>query len=128
MSILALIVFVIVNTVSYGQSINGFTAMQIKRLVSIATQVVPEGAPRIATGIVSNGKIVYEKVAGFANLTDNSSIIKDTRFNIASNGKQFPALAILVLIDEKKIGLTDDIRKYLPTIYPKLNSSTQFYI
>jgi CubicO group peptidase (beta-lactamase class C family) len=55
-------------------------------------------------------------------LTDSTLITKDTRFNIASNGKQFTALAILVLIDEKKINLTDDIRKYLPTIYPKLNS------
>ncbi len=55
-------------------------------------------------------------------MTDSTLITKDTRFNIASNGKQFTALAILVLIDEKKISLTDDIRKYLPTIYPKLNS------
>ncbi|MEI7669869.1 MAG: serine hydrolase domain-containing protein [Pseudomonadota bacterium] len=122
MRILALIVFVIANAVSYGQSLNSFTPVQIKLLDSIATQDVPNGAPGIATGIVSNGKIVYEKVAGFANLTDSSLITKDTRFNIASNGKQFTALAILVLIDEKKISLTDDIRKYLPTIYPKLNS------
>lgn len=47
-------------------------------------------------------KIVYQKVTGFANLTDSSLITKDTRFNnIASNSKQFTALAILVLIEEK---------------------------
>jgi CubicO group peptidase (beta-lactamase class C family) len=122
MRILALVVFVIANAVSYGQRLNRFTPIQLKRLDSIATQDVPKGAPGIATGIVSYGKIVYEKVAGFANLTDSSLITKDTRFNIASNGKQFTALAILVLIDEKKISLTDDIRKYLPTIYPKIKS------
>lgn len=65
---------------------------------------------------------MYEKVAGFANLTDSTLITKNTRFNIASNGKQFTALAILVLADEKKIRLTDDIRKYLPTIYTKLHT------
>jgi CubicO group peptidase (beta-lactamase class C family) len=122
MRTISLIVFVIANAPTYGQSLNGFTPIQIKQIDSIATQDVPKGAPGIATGIVSNGKIVYEKVAGFANLTDSSLITKDTRFNIASNGKQFTALAILVLLDEKKISLTDDIRKYLPTIYPKLNS------
>ena len=110
------------DTAIFGQSSNSFTPTQIKRLDSIATQDVPKGAPGIATGIVSNGKIIYEKVAGFANLTDSSLIAKDTRFNIASNGKQFTALSILILIDEKKISLTDDIRKYLPTIYPKLSS------
>ena len=110
------------DTAIFGQSPNSITPTQIKRLDSIATQDVPKGAPGIATGIVSNGKIIYEKVAGFANLTDSSLITKDTRFNIASNGKQFTALSILILIDEKKISLTDDIRKYLPTIYPKLSS------
>ena len=110
------------DTAIFGQTLNNFTPTEIKRLDSIATQDVPKGAPGIATGIVSNGKIVYEKVAGFANLTDSTLITKDTRFNIASNGKQFTALAILVLLDEKKIRLTDDIRKYLPTVYPKFNS------
>jgi CubicO group peptidase (beta-lactamase class C family) len=110
------------DTAILGQTLNTFTPTQIKRLDSIATQDVPKGAPGIATGIVINGKIVYQKVAGFANLTDSTLITKDSRFNIASNGKQFTALAILVLIDEKKISLTDDIRKYLPTIYPKLDA------
>jgi CubicO group peptidase (beta-lactamase class C family) len=110
------------DTAILGQTLNTFTPAQIKRLDSIATQDVPKGAPGIATGIVINGKIVYQKIAGFANLTDSTLITKDSRFNIASNGKQFTALAILVLIDEKKISLTDDIRKYLPTIYPKLDS------
>jgi CubicO group peptidase (beta-lactamase class C family) len=122
MKIILLNFFIITTAISYGQTQNGFTSIQIKRLDSIATQDVPKAAPGIATGIVSNGKIVYQKVAGFANLTDSTLITKDTRFNIASNGKQFTALAILFLIDEKKISLTDDIRKYLPTIYPKLNS------
>jgi CubicO group peptidase (beta-lactamase class C family) len=122
MRTLLLTLFITANTVSYGQTPSSFTPSQIKRLDSIATQDVPKGAPGIATGIVSNGKIVYEKVAGFANLTDSTLITKNTRFNIASNGKQFTALAILVLMDERKISLTDDIRKYLPNLYPKLNS------
>lgn len=110
------------STAIFGQGPNSFTATQIKRLDSIATQDVPNAAPGIATGIVSNGKIIYQRVAGYANLADSSVITTGTRFNIASNGKQFTALAILVLADENKISLKDDIRKYLPTIYPKLNS------
>ena len=120
--VLVIFITLIADTSVIGQTPISFTSKQMKQLDSIATQDVPKGAPGIATGIVRNGKIVYEKVAGFANLTDSNLITKDTRFNIASNGKQFTALAILVLIDEKKISLTDDIRKYLPTIYPELNS------
>lgn len=111
------------NMVGYGQlSEAALTPTQILRLDSIASQDVPPGAPGIATGIIEKGKIVYQKVFGFADLSDSSLITTDTRFNIASNGKQFTALAILILIDERKLSLTDDIRKYLPGIYPNLSS------
>lgn len=122
MKLYVLTLFFATTTILFGQNPNSLSVSQIKRLDEIATQDVPKNAPGIATGIVSNGRIVYEKVAGFADLTDSTLITKDSRFNIASNGKQFTALAILVLIDEKKIRLSDDIRKYLPTIYPKLNT------
>jgi CubicO group peptidase (beta-lactamase class C family) len=94
----------------------------IHRLDSIATQDVPKGAPGIATGIVQNGKIVYQKVAGFASLPDSTLITRTSRFNIASNGKQFTALAVLMLIDEKKLSLADDIRKFLPGLYPGIKT------
>lgn len=122
MRLLLMLLLICCYSVSPAQTENTYTLNQIKRLDSIATQDVPKGAPGIATGIVNNGKIVYERVVGYANLVDSTLITRNTRFNIASNGKQFTALAILVLIDEKKISLTDDIRKYLPTIYPRQNS------
>jgi CubicO group peptidase (beta-lactamase class C family) len=113
---------ILAETVVSAQIQTIFSPDQIQRLNDIAVQDVPKAAPGIATGIVSNGKIVYEILAGFANLADSTLITKDTRFNIASNGKQFTALAILVLADEKKMKLTDDIRKYLPALYPGLPS------
>ncbi|MFM8912795.1 MAG: hypothetical protein ACKOE6_07770, partial [Flammeovirgaceae bacterium] len=81
MRILLLCLSILFTSVLNGQNLNGFTPIQIKQLDSIATQDVPKGAPGIATGIVCNGKIVYEKVAGYANLTDSTLITKDTRFN-----------------------------------------------
>jgi CubicO group peptidase (beta-lactamase class C family) len=90
---------------------------QRHQLDSISVQDVPQGAPGIASGIVLNGEIVYRKYAGYANLKDSSLIDAQSRFNIASNGKQFTALAILTLIDQKKINLTDDIRSFLPEIF-----------
>lgn len=122
MRLLLTTIFLSLISLTYAQSQSIITpAIQI-RLDSIAVQDVPAGAPGIATGIIQNGNIVYEKVAGFANIKDKTPITRATRFNIASNGKQFTALAILVLEDEKKINLSDDIRKYLPALYPRINS------
>lgn len=93
------------------------TAKQILQLDSIAQQDVPEKAPGIATAVVVNGNLVYEKAAGYASFVDSSLITNQTRFNIASNGKQFTALAILELVKQKKLQLTDDIRKWFPDIF-----------
>ncbi len=98
------------------------TPLLRQRLDSIAVQDVPPFAPGIATGIVSRGSVVYRKVAGWANLEDSTLITGASRFNIASNGKQFTALAILLLESEQKLRITDDIRKYLPTLYPGIAS------
>ncbi len=88
-----------------------------KVLDSLALQDVVPGGPGIATGIIKNGKIIYIKYAGYANLTDSLLIDPQSRFNIASNGKQFTALAIHTLAKEQRLNLKDDIRKYLPEIY-----------
>lgn len=77
-------------------------------------------APGIATAIILNGRVVYQKCAGYADLADSTSITENTRFNIASNGKQFTALAVLDLVDNKKLKLTDDIRKWFPKLFPRI--------
>lgn len=90
---------------------------QLKLLDSIAKQDVPRRAPGVAVGIVQNGNIIYETYAGYANLEDSILINNKSRFNIASNGKQFTALAILKLIDEGKLSLKDDLKKFFPDFY-----------
>jgi CubicO group peptidase (beta-lactamase class C family) len=102
----------------FGQLV--LTEKQHQLLDSIATQDVPKNAPGIATAILQDGKIIYQKYAGYADLTDSTLIQADSRFNIASNGKQFTALAVLHLIDQKKLRLSDDIRKYFPPLFPKI--------
>lgn len=92
----------------------------LRKLDSIATQDVPPNAPGIATAILQNGEVVYQKCAGIADFADSSLITADTRFNIASNGKQFTALAILTLLDAGKLKLTDDIRRFFPSLFPKV--------
>ncbi|MCP9764259.1 serine hydrolase domain-containing protein [Lacihabitans soyangensis] len=95
-------------------------SIQILKLDSIASQDVPSGAPGIATAILKDGKVIYERYFGYADLADSVKIGASSRFNIASNGKQFTALAIQILIDQKKLKLEDDIRTYFPNLFPKI--------
>ncbi|MEM6718173.1 MAG: serine hydrolase domain-containing protein [Bacteroidota bacterium] len=112
-----LLAFLLSSLFTYGQEL---TDAQRTQLDKIVVQDVPEGAPGVAAGIVKDGKIIYTKYAGYANLEDKVFIGEDSRFNIASNGKQFTAFAILTLEEKGKLSLDDDIRKYLPKLYKNI--------
>ena len=103
--------------ISCGNDILTLEHSQFIKLDSLAVADVPENAPGIAVGIVMDGQVVYQKYAGYANIEDSTLIGPRSRFNIASNGKQFTALAILSLIDEGKLTLGGDIRTYFPELF-----------
>ena len=91
-------------------------------LDSISLADVPPKAPGIATAIIENGKLAYSKVAGYADYTDSSTISESTIFNIASNGKQFTALCILLLEEQGLLSIEDDIRQYIPALFPTIKA------
>ena len=95
--------------------------LQRKHLDTIIEEYVNGFDPGIAVGIVENNQVTYEKYTGYSNLENKTKIDQSTRFNIASNAKQFTALCILKLIEEDKIKLNDDVRKYLPEFYKNIN-------
>jgi D-alanyl-D-alanine carboxypeptidase len=64
--------------------------------------------------IARDGKIVFEQAYGFSNLSDRVPNTIDTKFNMASMGKMFTAVAILQLVEAHKISLDDEVGKYLP--------------
>ena len=72
--------------------------------------------PGCAIGVFRSGEILFAKGYGLANLERGASITAATKFNVASLSKQFTAFAIALLVQRGKLGLNDDIRKYLPEI------------
>jgi CubicO group peptidase (beta-lactamase class C family) len=85
-----------------------------------------ENEPGVAIGLVKNNQLMYEKYFGMANLDYGIPIHKETSFHVASVSKQFTAFAILLLEDEGKLSLEDDIRIYLPEMHefePKITIS-----
>lgn len=68
----------------------------------------------MAIAVVKDGKVIYKKGFGLANLEYEIPITPQTVFHIASISKQFTLFSILLLEQENKLSLDDDIRKYLP--------------
>ena len=85
---------------------------QIDQLV--AKNLADTGVPSAQVAIVRDGKIVLDKAYGKASetLPANTSL----PYQIASNSKQFTAMALLLLEDEGKLSLDDKVAKFLPGI------------
>ena len=72
--------------------------------------------PGLSVAISENNNILYSKSFGMANLNDSTKITSETSFNIASLTKQFVAYAILLLEQEGKLSLDENIQEYLPEL------------
>jgi CubicO group peptidase (beta-lactamase class C family) len=73
-------------------------------------------SPGCALGVIKDGKLIYKKGYGMANLEHDIPISPTTVFNVASASTQFTAMSVLLLARQGKLQLDDDIRKYLPEL------------
>ena len=71
-------------------------------------------SPGCALAVVKDGHIVYEHGYGMANLELGVAITPQSVFDIGSVSKEITAMAILLLVQDGKVALDADIRKYLP--------------
>ena len=79
--------------------------------------------PGAAIAIIQNGKIIYEKGYGMANLEHDIPLSPDSVFRIASVSKQFTAACIARLALDKKLDLDASILKYFPELPADVYSS-----
>lgn len=73
-------------------------------------------SPGCALGVISDGELIYKRGYGMANLDYGIANTSRSVFRIGSTSKQFTAACILLLEQEGKLSLNDDIRKYFPEL------------
>ena len=73
--------------------------------------------PGCAVGIIRDGRLIYSKGFGSANLDDRVPITPQSSFDVASVTKSFTSVCLALLIDQGKLQPEDDIRKYLPEMH-----------
>jgi CubicO group peptidase (beta-lactamase class C family) len=72
--------------------------------------------PGGAVGVMKGHQVIYSKAFGLASLEYLVPNTPGTRFNIASVSKQFTAFGMVLLQQDGKLSLDDDVRKYLPEL------------
>lgn len=72
--------------------------------------------PGCAVGVSQSGRVVVNRAYGLANVERQAPLTERSRFDIGSTQKQFTAAAILLLAEDGRLSLSDDIRKHLPEL------------
>jgi D-alanyl-D-alanine carboxypeptidase len=69
--------------------------------------------PGLSIAVVEKGRLIKAAGYGLANVETDTPATPETVYKIASLSKQFLATAVMLLVDEGKIGLDDKAQKYL---------------
>ncbi|MFT4645441.1 MAG: CubicO group peptidase (beta-lactamase class C family) [Pseudohongiellaceae bacterium] len=103
----------LVSIYSYAQS-NHLDKDKIEEIDNLFKKWDNPDSPGAAIGIIQNGKMLYSKGYGVANLEHHVPNTSQTAFSIASNSKQFTAACIVLLSQQGKL----DLNQSLYSIYP----------
>jgi CubicO group peptidase (beta-lactamase class C family) len=82
----------------------------------ISSSLRTAGAPSVSVAVVADGKLVYAKAFGTADLAAGRPASAETRYAVGSISKQFTAAALLMLEEQGKLSLDDHVSKYFPAL------------
>lgn len=103
------IAFLLVGQLVFGQNIIG----KIDSLLNSAYSKKKINGNFL---IAEKGKIIYNKSFGYTNEFTKEKLNENSVFELASVSKQFTAMAIMILKENGKLNLIDDITKFIPEL------------
>jgi CubicO group peptidase (beta-lactamase class C family) len=80
----------------------------------VASEMKKQHIPGVALAVVKDGRIILAKGYGYANVELEVPVKPETIFQSGSVGKQFTATAVMMLAEEGKLSLDDQITKFFP--------------
>ncbi len=101
------LLLIFIYSQSFGQNIS-------KQLDSVMQKNFPANQPGAALLVAKNGKLLYQKGIGLANVNTREKISAATNFRMASVSKQFTAMCIMLLEQQHKISYDDNLLKFFP--------------
>lgn len=105
---LLLLLLFLFSISSFGQ------IKEVQAIDSLFAEWNQSDVPGAALGIIKDGKLIYSKGYGIADLEHDIEITPSSVFYIGSVSKQFVTYSLLLLEEQGKINLDDKIQKYLP--------------
>ena len=91
-------------------------AVDVESIDAIFTDWSAPGSPGGAVAVIERGDLALARSYGLAQLEHDAPVVNETIFHVASVSKQFTAFAVLLLADDGKLALDDEIQEHLPWV------------
>ncbi len=101
-------------------TLTAFAQSKVEKMDALMRQYVENRQFNGSVLVAENGKVVFKKGYGMANMEWSIANAPDTKFRLGSITKQFTAMLVMQLVEKGKIKVNDKITTYLPD-YPKAN-------
>lgn len=82
----------------------------------VTREMAARNVPGLAFAVMENGRVVREGAYGLANVETGARVGIDSVFELASVTKPITAVSVMMLAEQKKIGLDDPVDKYLAEV------------
>jgi CubicO group peptidase (beta-lactamase class C family) len=94
----------------------GLSAERLARIDRVMQQYVDSGrVAGVVTLVARHGRVAHLGAYGWADVETKRAMTPDALFRIASQTKALTSVAVMILIEEGKIGLNDPLSRYLPS-------------
>jgi CubicO group peptidase (beta-lactamase class C family) len=100
-----------------------FGQNRIQKIDSLLTSIYNSGKLNGNVLIAEKGQVIYNRSFGLANEITQEKLNENSVFDLGSIGKQFTAMAIVILKEQGKLNYDDKITKYLPELSEYSNLS-----
>jgi CubicO group peptidase (beta-lactamase class C family) len=95
---------------------SGMLASRVARIDSALDKAVRDGEVTGAVALVlRDDRVVYERAVGWSDKEANRRMTPDALFRIASQTKALTSAAILMLVEEGRMSLSDRVGKWIPS-------------
>ncbi len=89
---------------------------------------IESGIPGISAAVAVNNEILFSGGAGYADLENQVQATGATIYRIASISKPIGGIGVMQLLEQGKVSLQDDIRKYVPSFPEKKWTVTLWHL
>lgn len=97
-----------------GTSVSKTTPTE--QLDAEVAKAATNSTPGLGIVVIKNGKVVYRTFRGIADIDSKRPLSDKTPFYIASLGKQFTAVSVMMLAERGKLSYDDKVTKYFPEL------------